>query len=130
MPRYKELSKESREILDSSSIEFVCKLEDILKERDISQTDFSILTGLRPATIGEMIADKKFTINKEHLQICMLVLKLTNLNQLYEIRFNSAEELTRMKTEYEEMLSNKYTKEQEEILRANPKSSFNKKKKA
>ncbi|MGG0657834.1 helix-turn-helix domain-containing protein [Rummeliibacillus pycnus] len=72
----------------------IIKLEDLLKERGITQKDLASLTGMRVGTISEIANGKGISWNKAQLLSIMSALKLTNFSQLYEIRLEP--------TQYEE----------------------------
>ena len=115
--RWKALANETAvNILQGSSLEIVCKLGDIMAARGINQTELSTLTGIRQATINDIIHNKKLTINKEHTKILMLTLKLTDLSQLYEVRFSDLEEKERLLGESKEVEDRGLTEAQEDIL--------------
>ncbi|MFD9628635.1 helix-turn-helix domain-containing protein [Peribacillus muralis] len=115
--RWKALTNETAiRLLEGSSIEIVCKLGELMTDRGINQTELSRLTGIRQATINDIIHDKKHTMNKEHTMILMLVLKLTDINQLYEVKFNDIEEEVALKKERDYATLNGLTDEQERIL--------------
>lgn len=69
------------------TIEVVCLLDDRLKERGLTQKEFSRLTGLREATISNWINLKKLNINIGHLVIMMTALQITDITELFKIEF-------------------------------------------
>ena len=66
--------------------EIIIKLDDLLKERGISQKDLAMMTGMRIATISEIANGKGISFNKVQLLSIMVALRLTSFNQLFEIR--------------------------------------------
>jgi putative transcriptional regulator len=64
---------------------FNFKLREVLRRKGISQKELSQLTGLREATISELVNDSRSVYNKEHLSKIMEVLKLEDLSELLEI---------------------------------------------
>ena len=115
--RWKAITNETAvSLLEGSSIEIVCKLGELMNDRGLNQTELSRLTGIRQATINDIIHDRKHTMNKEHTMILMLVLKLTDINQLYEVRFNDIEEEIAIKKAHDYATLNGITEEQENIL--------------
>lgn len=61
------------------------KLGIILKERSMSQREFSRVTGIRQATINEIVNNKKNSIQFDHLTLIMCTLELENFNCIFEI---------------------------------------------
>ena len=94
---HKAVNETTQNLIDSSSIRLVSKLGDILAERRITQTELSEVTGIRHASINEMLHDKKKTINKQHLMAIMVALKLKDITDLYEVVFDDERELERLK---------------------------------
>lgn len=66
--------------------EIVIKLDDLLKERGISQKDLAMMTGMRIGTISEISNGKGISFNKVQLLAIMVALRLTSFDQLFEIR--------------------------------------------
>ena len=60
------------------------KLDDRLKERNLSIRDFSKLSGLRLGTINDLKNGKKTAVSFQHIWIIMLTLGITNINDLIE----------------------------------------------
>ena len=67
-----------------------CKLGDVLREKGISMKQLSNRTGIRIATISEMVNQKRSTINMSHLIVIAKELRITNLETLYA--FDMSEE--------------------------------------
>lgn len=63
-----------------------CKLNEVLKERGLTQTELSELTGIRPASISELANMKRSTINVPHLLVIAQTLRITDLCELIEFR--------------------------------------------
>jgi putative transcriptional regulator len=61
------------------------KLGEILRERGITQTEFAKKTGLRQATISELVCNTRTIINKTHLSAVMNALDLTDVNDILEV---------------------------------------------
>jgi transcriptional regulator with XRE-family HTH domain len=66
--------------------EIVIKLDDLLKERGITQKDLALMTGMRVGTISEIVNGKGISFNKVQLLAIMVALRLTSFSQLFEIR--------------------------------------------
>lgn len=64
----------------------VLKLDDLLKERNLSQKDLANMTGMRVGTISELVNGKGISINKVQILSIMVALRLTDLSQIIEIR--------------------------------------------
>ena len=93
---YKAINDTTSEILENSSARIECKLDKILHERGINQTALSLMTGIRYASINDLLHNRRHTINKNHLLAIMLTLKLTSIEDLYEIVFDDEEEKKRL----------------------------------
>ncbi|PGS22399.1 XRE family transcriptional regulator [Bacillus cereus] len=61
-----------------------CKLGEILKDRGISMTELSHLTGIRTASLSELANMKRTTISVPHLIVIAVTLRITDLNDLIE----------------------------------------------
>ena len=66
--------------------EMVIKLDDLLKERGITQKDLAMMTGMRVGTISEISNGKGISFNKVQILAIMVALRLTSFSQLFEIR--------------------------------------------
>ncbi|WP_078146372.1 helix-turn-helix transcriptional regulator [Exiguobacterium sp. HVEsp1] len=66
--------------------EIVIKLDDLLKERNITQKDLAMMTGMRIGTISEISNGKGISFNKAQILAIMVALRLTSFDQLFEIR--------------------------------------------
>ena len=96
---YKAINDVTSEILENSSARIECKLDEILHARGMNQTDLSLLTGIRYPSINDLLHNRRHTINKNHLLAIMLTLKLTSIEDLYEIVFDDEEEKKRLEDE-------------------------------
>jgi putative transcriptional regulator len=65
---------------------FHMKLKQILEKKGISQKEFAQATGLREATISELVNDTRSAYNKKHILKVMETLKLEKLEDLLEVR--------------------------------------------
>lgn len=78
------------EVLTSvPSIRFVSKLDDSLEARGLTQTKLSAITGLRPATISELISGNRSAITKAHFLTVMIALRITDIRELIDIEFDT-----------------------------------------
>jgi putative transcriptional regulator len=64
---------------------FNFKLKELLERRGMSQKELSQKTGIREATISEMVNDSRSVYNKTHLVKVMDALNVTDLNDLLEL---------------------------------------------
>ncbi|MBW3112968.1 MULTISPECIES: helix-turn-helix domain-containing protein [Bacillaceae] len=64
------------------------KLGEILRERGLTQGDLHRLTGLRVATINELVNFKKKSLTVAHLVSIMIALRITDIRELIEIEFD------------------------------------------
>ena len=65
---------------------FKLKLKEVLNRKGISQKQLAEMTGLREATISEMVNDSRSTYNKKHLAIVMDALNITELSDILELK--------------------------------------------
>ncbi|MCY8796295.1 MULTISPECIES: helix-turn-helix domain-containing protein [Bacillus subtilis group] len=66
--------------------EIVLKIDDLLKERGITQQDLAMMTGMRIGTVSQIVNGKGISFNKVQLLAIMVALQVTNLSDLIEIR--------------------------------------------
>lgn len=77
------------DILSSTKgIDMEYKLADAMSERGLSQRTLSLLTGIRQATISDMCNGVGVQINKAHLLAIMITLRITDINDIIEIKFS------------------------------------------
>lgn len=62
------------------------KLKQILEKKGVSQKDLAQQTGLREATISELVNDTRSAYNKKHLLTIMKALKIKDLDEILEVR--------------------------------------------
>lgn len=62
------------------------KLADRMRERNLTVRKLSALSGLRLATISDLMRGKKNSINMHHVVILMAVLRLDSMSDLIDIR--------------------------------------------
>ncbi|MGG4039007.1 helix-turn-helix domain-containing protein [Heyndrickxia ginsengihumi] len=76
--------------------EIVFKIDDLIKERGITQKDLANMTGMRVGTVSELVNGKGISINKVQLLSIMVALRVTDLSEIIEIRVP-----TEIKEQYE-----------------------------
>lgn len=64
----------------------IIKLDELLKERNITQKDLAQMTGMRVGTISDLVNGKGISFNKVQLLAIMVALRLTSFSQIFEIR--------------------------------------------
>lgn len=62
------------------------KLADRMRERNLTVRKLAALSGLRLATISDLMRGKKNSINMHHVVILMAVLRLDSISELIDIR--------------------------------------------
>ncbi len=72
------------EICEEYGVQTRFKLADRLEERGLTVRKCAELTGLRLGTISDLMNGKKSSVNFQHLWVLMLVLGLTDINDLIE----------------------------------------------
>lgn len=65
---------------------FVTKLDDLMLSRGITQRELSALTGIPLGTISDLITGKSNTVNKLHLVSLMSALRVTNVEEIFEVK--------------------------------------------
>lgn len=71
--------------MDGKHYNFKFKLKDLLDSRGMTQKELAELTGLREATISEMINDSRSVYNKVHIIKVMDALNITELEKIIEM---------------------------------------------
>jgi transcriptional regulator with XRE-family HTH domain len=61
-----------------------CKLGEVLKERGMKMQELSDLSGIRIATISELINMKRSSFSVPHLLVIAQVLRITDISKLFE----------------------------------------------
>lgn len=95
------------ETLDRFPHKIHIKLGEILRERGLTQGDLHRLTGLRVATINELVNFKKKSLTVAHLVSIMIALRITDIRDLIEIEFD--EEVQAYFNEENERMKNGFT---------------------
>ncbi|WP_175986640.1 helix-turn-helix transcriptional regulator [Bacillus sp. Marseille-Q1617] len=95
------------ESLDKFPHKIHIKLGDILRERGLTQGDLHRMTGLRVATINELVNFKKKSLTVAHLVSIMIALRITDIRDLIEIEFD--EEVQAYFKEENERMKNGFT---------------------
>lgn len=85
---YSSINTDLKDLVDKhGEITVNCKLDELLKERGLSQKEFSKMSGLRENIISEFKNLKKHNINLGTLVIIMCVLGITDITDILEIEF-------------------------------------------
>ncbi|MCM3705850.1 MULTISPECIES: helix-turn-helix domain-containing protein [Cytobacillus] len=61
------------------------KLDEVLKNKDLTQKQLAEMTGLRAASISELYNNQRTSINKEHLQKIAEALNINDISELLEL---------------------------------------------
>ncbi|MFT8313281.1 MAG: helix-turn-helix transcriptional regulator [Clostridium sp.] len=69
-------------------ITITSRLDDALAERGLSQKDLAEITGLRQASISELIKGDKTSLNKLHIIVVMIALRITDMSEILSIEFD------------------------------------------
>jgi len=65
---------------------FVVKLDDILKDRGLTQKELSQMTGIRLGTVSEIVNGKNMSINKIQIFAIMVALRIKDWSEIFEIK--------------------------------------------
>ncbi|AVR01165.1 XRE family transcriptional regulator [Oceanobacillus iheyensis] len=76
------------ELIEKYPQKVTIRLDEILKERKMSQGDLHRLTGIRMATLNEISNGKKRSVNMLHFAAIMAALRITDIRELFNIEFN------------------------------------------
>lgn len=71
--------------VDEDGVYFKFKLADRLKERNLSVRECAKYTGLRIATISDMMNGNKSSINLHHVLVIMICLRISRFEDIVEI---------------------------------------------
>lgn len=82
---YSTKERKEKKIKMSSNLVMKIKVGDILKERNITQKDLSVLTGINRNQIQRICSNQHTSINKKHLAMIANALDIEDLNDLFEI---------------------------------------------
>ena len=80
-------------VCEEASIYFTFKLADRMEERNLTVRALAEITGLRLATISDLMTGKKQSINLHHILILMIALRITELTDLISIEFPKNKQL-------------------------------------
>lgn len=69
--------------VENKRIEF--RLGKVLNRMEISQREFSRLTGMRLATVNEIVNNKKSNLNFDHLLAIMCFFETMDFNNILEV---------------------------------------------
>jgi putative transcriptional regulator len=61
------------------------KLDEVLKDRNMSQKELAKLTGIRPAAISELYNNQRKSINREHIEKIAAALNISDISELITI---------------------------------------------
>ncbi|WP_394555483.1 XRE family transcriptional regulator (plasmid) [Priestia aryabhattai] len=79
----------------------VYKIDDALKERKLTQKQLAAMTGMRKATISELVNGKGTNFNYVQLFALVAALRLPSFEQIFEIRLpKELEEQFKRESEY------------------------------
>jgi transcriptional regulator with XRE-family HTH domain len=111
------------------SVRLVCHLGTVLENLGLTQYDLSEMSGIRLASINELIMNRKNHINKLHIVPIMLALKITDLSEIYTFEFDE-EDTIKMEEQHNTLhnLGN-IPEENLEIMEENKESFYHHKKK-
>ena len=81
----KEITKINKNLGDGEMI-IQLRLNELLKERNLTQKEFAKLSGIREATVSELCRNVRDGINKTHLNKIANTLNIEDINSLIEIK--------------------------------------------
>lgn len=84
---HETLNKIVINLLESSNVKYVVKLDDALAKRKVTQSWLATTTGLREAAISDLVKGNKTSLNKLHIIAIMNVLRITDITELIDIEF-------------------------------------------
>jgi DNA-binding Xre family transcriptional regulator len=89
-------------ILTFGEVYVKSKIKDKLDEYGLSITDLSNLTGIRYASVNEIVNSKKATLNLQHLTAIMIALRVNSFDELFELKFADEEKAKQFYKEVEQ----------------------------
>lgn len=75
-------------ITSTKGIDIEYNLSRAMAQRGLTQRTLSLLTGIRQATISDMCNGVGVQINKAHLLALMITLRITDISEIINIKFN------------------------------------------
>jgi predicted XRE-type DNA-binding protein len=75
-------------ITNTEGIDIEYNLSRAMAQRGLTQRTLSLLTGIRQATISDMCNGVGVQINKAHLLALMITLRITDMSEIINIKFN------------------------------------------
>lgn len=81
----KSINDTTQKMVDTAGFELVCVLRDTLKEAGLTQTQLSEMTGIRQASINELVLNRRFAFNRLHIVAIMSALGTTDLSKVIKI---------------------------------------------
>lgn len=73
--------------MENSGVSFVFKLADRMEERNLTVRSLAEITGLRIATISDLMTGKKQSVNLHHILIIMVALRIVDMSEIVDIEF-------------------------------------------
>lgn len=67
----------------------IIRLHEVLKKRGLTISDLHRMTGIRIASLSELANAKKYSLNIIHLVLIMQALRITDVNELFDVRFSA-----------------------------------------
>ncbi|WP_071460758.1 helix-turn-helix domain-containing protein [Bacillus massilinigeriensis] len=64
-------------------VEIKLRINELLKEKGMSQKELAEKTGIRPAAISEICNNQRKSINKEHLAKIIETLNISDSNEIF-----------------------------------------------
>jgi hypothetical protein len=92
MKKRKNINEVVNKTIEEFDVKVNCKLGTILDEVGLSIRELSLLTGIRYASVNELVNNKKVTLNLQHVLAIMVALRITDFNQLFELEFEDVNE--------------------------------------
>lgn len=74
-------------VLEQGGVSFVFKLADRMEERNLTVRSLAEITGLRIATISDLMTGKKQSVNLHHILVIMVALRIVDLTEIVDIEF-------------------------------------------
>lgn len=70
-------------------IQFVSRVDEALEARGLTQGKLSVLCGLRPNTISEIVKGSRNALTKAHIASVMIALRITDIREILDIEFST-----------------------------------------
>ncbi|URZ16883.1 helix-turn-helix domain-containing protein [Clostridium felsineum] len=85
---YERVNTQVQGVIETEKeVRLVSKLDQLIKERGLTQNKLSLITGIKPSIITRLAHGRTTSINKAHVLSIMIALRITDIRELFDIEF-------------------------------------------